>query len=139
MTQPNALLIQVLVDRPGPLADEFVFIGGTVMGLLITENAVPPARPTKDVDVVDEATTILAYEEMKAKRLDAWFREDPDPDAPHLCRWIDDGLLLAPGASPKNAQGYCQDDIFNKVLSFVTRRLSGARVDERFTLRPYER
>lgn len=40
-----------------PLLDELVFVGGCVTGLLITDEAVPAARPTLDVDAIVEITS----------------------------------------------------------------------------------
>jgi hypothetical protein len=92
VTDPNLQLLEAVVERLGRLSEEFVFVGGAVVGLLLTDEAAPPARPTRDVDVVVEATTVLEYEAVKAKLREAGFREEPD--APHLCRWIADDVLL---------------------------------------------
>ncbi len=40
------------VDQPGDLADEMVFLGGCVTGLLVTDPAAPPFRATDDVDAI---------------------------------------------------------------------------------------
>lgn len=92
MTDPNLQLLEAVALRLGRLSEEFVFVGGAVVGLLLTDEAAPPARPTRDVDVVVEATTVLEYEAVKAKLREAGFREEPD--APHLCRWTADDVLL---------------------------------------------
>jgi hypothetical protein len=39
--------------------DSFVFVGGAVVDLLITDPAAPYARSTKDVDVIVEAASRL--------------------------------------------------------------------------------
>jgi len=41
----------------GPLRGEFVLVGGSAAGLLVTEPAAAPVRVTRDVDMVVEATS----------------------------------------------------------------------------------
>lgn len=42
------------MDRLGPLVEDFVFLGGCAVGLLLTDRAAPPVRATVDVDVITE-------------------------------------------------------------------------------------
>ena len=37
----------------GPLCERFVFTGGSIVELLITDEAGPPVRSTEDVDVIE--------------------------------------------------------------------------------------
>lgn len=49
---PNVLLLQTAADQLGEaLLQELVFVGGAIIGLLITDPAMPAIRPTEDVDV----------------------------------------------------------------------------------------
>lgn len=89
---PNLKLLEAVVERLGPLTADLVFIGGSVAGLLITDEAAPPPRPTTDVDVIVEATTLLQYEEVKTRLRGCGFEEDPT--AAHMCRWTDGTALL---------------------------------------------
>ena len=36
----------------GPLLDKVVFVGGSILGLLITDAAARAPRPTHDVDII---------------------------------------------------------------------------------------
>lgn len=64
--------------------DKFVFIGGGLVPLLITDPAASPARPTKDVDVVFNIETLSAYSYMRQDLLRIGFRDDIFADKP-LC------------------------------------------------------
>ena len=61
----------------GPLADQVVFVGGAILGLLLTDPAAPPIRITEDVDLVMEAATLGAYQDFDRALLKSGFRNDP--------------------------------------------------------------
>ncbi|MGC9950358.1 MAG: hypothetical protein ABSF64_28670 [Bryobacteraceae bacterium] len=65
-----------------PLLDEFVFVGGTVTGLLITDEAAADPRPTFDVDVIAEITSYAAYATFGDRLRALGFREDTREGAP---------------------------------------------------------
>jgi len=68
------------------LCAELVFVGGAVAGLLITDPAMPPIRPTEDVDVICKALVLTDYHRVEAALRAQGFVHDPDIDAP-ICRW----------------------------------------------------
>lgn len=83
-----------------------MFIGGSVVGLLVTDQAAPIPRATKDVDlVVEEVTTTIAYLRFvdELQRLD--FRSDQEAGAP-LCRYVIDGHKLDVVPSDPAAIGF---------------------------------
>ena len=63
-------------------ADKFVFIGGGIVPLLITDPAAAPARPTKDVDVVFAITSASDYTSIWVKLLGAGFTDDMTREKP---------------------------------------------------------
>lgn len=62
--------------------DEFVFVGGGIVPLLITDPAAPAARPTKDVDVVFEIVSPGLYSMLWRDLLNAGFQDDLTADKP---------------------------------------------------------
>lgn len=54
VANPNLPMLESVVAALGPLCPRFVFIGGCVTELLITDAATPPVRTTRDVDVIVE-------------------------------------------------------------------------------------
>jgi predicted nucleotidyltransferase len=77
--------------RLGALRERVVFVGGMVRGLLITDTAASPFRPTDDVDLIVGVASLVAYNGLSNELRALGFREDTEPGAP-LCRWIVDGI-----------------------------------------------
>lgn len=71
--------------------NDVVYVGGAIIGLLLTDEAAPSIRPTLDVDVVTPVATRSAYNAIEAKLRAAGFRQSMDEEAP-ICRWILDGI-----------------------------------------------
>lgn len=92
-TDPNLPLLESVVKALGPLCQQFVFVGGCVTGLLITETAAPPVRVTKDVDAIVEILSLTEYHALERQLESGGFRHDRSPDAP-ICRWIVGSALL---------------------------------------------
>lgn len=83
----NALMLESVADRLGDdLLAEFVFVGGAVAGLLITDPAMPSIRSTEDVDLLVQALTLADYHRVEKTLTARGFRHDMSPDAP-ICRW----------------------------------------------------
>jgi len=90
---PNLPLLESVARAFGPLRERFVFIGGCVSGLLVTDAAAPPTRTTRDVDVIVEVVTLADYHHLEKELLAAGFRHDRSPDAP-VCRWTIGAALV---------------------------------------------
>ena len=67
MSDPNIDALAVVAQALGELRDEVVFLGGAVLGLLISDEAASPIRPTDDVDLIIEVATRLEYAAFEAK------------------------------------------------------------------------
>ncbi len=77
-----------------PLLGEFVFVGGQVAELLVTDPAAVRVRPTDDVDVVVPITTRTAYHALQQRLMALGFTPDHRAGAP-VCRMrTADHLLL---------------------------------------------
>jgi hypothetical protein len=87
-------LLELAAQTLEPLLDEVVFLGGATLTLWITDPGAPPPRPTKDVDVVVEATTRSGFHAFEARLRSLGFREDREDGV--ICRWRhdDSGLIL---------------------------------------------
>ena len=77
-----------------PLLGEFVFVGGQVAELLVTDAATVRIRATDDVDVVVQVTTRGAYHDLQMRLITLGFAPDQRIGAP-ICRMrtVDDLLL----------------------------------------------
>src|SRR5258706_11034328 len=70
-----------------PLLGELVFVGGSVTGLLITDEAAGNPRTTFDVDAIAEITSYAEYAAFGDRLRALGFAEDTSEGAP-LCRWV---------------------------------------------------
>jgi hypothetical protein len=76
-----------------PLIGELVFVGGSVTGLLITDEAAADPRTTIDVDAIAEITSYAEYAAFGGRLRALGFEEDVSEGAP-LCRWVHQGTIL---------------------------------------------
>ena len=81
------------VERIDELADEMVFLGGCATGLLITDDAAPPIRVTRDVDAIVQVVSRADYYQLSEKLRAKGFKEDVSNDAP-ICRWVAENIIL---------------------------------------------
>lgn len=79
-----ALLDLAAQDLKG-LLDDVVFVGAATVELWISDPAVPPIRPTKDVDVVVEVTTRTEFYRFEERLRSVGFIEDQESEV--ICRW----------------------------------------------------
>lgn len=86
MTNPNLDLLKIAAQQLRPLLEEVVFVGGCMIGLLITDEAAPDVRATIDVDIIAEITSYIDLTIFSDRLRNLGFAEDMDKDAP-TCRW----------------------------------------------------
>lgn len=84
-------LIQV-VELLGPLAQEFVFLGGSIVPLLVTNEAAPDARTTTDVDVIVHVLTRSEYRNIEERLQALHFHLDMTDEV--MCRFKNGELIL---------------------------------------------
>jgi predicted nucleotidyltransferase len=90
---PNIGVLELVAQALGPLAQEMMLVGGCAVGLLMTDTARPPVRPTGDVDLVAEVASVADYYHSLSPRLkECGFVESPSDD--HMCRWKKGNLLV---------------------------------------------
>lgn len=85
--------IATVAERLGSLRERVVFLGGAVLGLLVTDEAAPEVRVTDDVDVVLEIGSRSEYYRLGEELLRLGFtqrRQEGDP----VCRWSVAGILV---------------------------------------------
>ena len=78
--------IEFVANEFRKLPCDFAFLGGAVLGVLITDPAAPPARTTKDVDVLVNTPTRKSYTDLEAQLRKLGFKNDTTEGAP-ICRW----------------------------------------------------
>lgn len=68
-----------------PFLDEVAFVGGATIALWITDPAAPEPRPTKDVDVVVEVASRLAWHNFEERLRAQGLRNGSSSQV--ICRW----------------------------------------------------
>ena len=68
-----------------------VFLGGAATGLLITDEAAPKVRSTKDVDVIVEILSRSDFYQLEETLRSLGFTQPMDKDA-LICRWLIDEI-----------------------------------------------
>ena len=91
---PNVVMLELVARRLGAkLRDQFAFVGGAVVGLLITDPANPAIRPTDDVDIVAEVVALAGYHRIESALRKLGFQQNKQSGAP-ICRWQVDGITV---------------------------------------------
>jgi hypothetical protein len=93
-SDPNVQMLDVVAQRlGGDLCSRLVFVGGAVAGLLITDPAQPPIRPTEDVDLLAQVLLRAEYYALEAEPRTRGFQQDLRVGAP-ICRWTVDDVTV---------------------------------------------
>lgn len=90
---PNRVMIIHVATRLEPLLEQFVFLGGCALGLLISDSSAPAPRMTVDVDVIVEVGSRSDYNHLKSQLYELGLCEDDSEGAP-ICRWVLDGIKV---------------------------------------------
>lgn len=88
----NRILVERLSTHIVPLLDQIVLVGGCAVGFLITDEAQLLIRPTDDVDLATEITTLPDYYKFTDQLKALGFSEDTETGM--TCRWRKDELCL---------------------------------------------
>jgi predicted nucleotidyltransferase len=102
----NRELLIAAARRLGPLLDAVVFVGGSTTELLITDEAAAEIRPTDDVDVIADITSMSQYVAFSARLRKLGFAEDTSEGAP-ICRWVTAEIVLDVMPTDEKLLGFC--------------------------------
>lgn len=90
---PNVARLTSAATKLEPLLDQIVFVGGCVTGLLLTDPAAAPVRPTLDVDAIVAISSYADFTLLENHMRQLGFHESHAEGAP-VCRWISGDLIL---------------------------------------------
>lgn len=90
----NLAMVGHVAKRLGRLCGSFVFVGGAVVDLLITDAAAPAVRPTRVVDVIVEVASLNDYYRLGDLLRPLGFREDHLGEGSPICRWVIDDIKV---------------------------------------------
>ncbi len=81
------MLLTVASSLPAELKDQVVFLGGSVVSLLVTDEAFSGIRTTRDVDLIVNASGRSRFHSIEESLRNAGFSQILDDDPPIICRW----------------------------------------------------
>ncbi len=86
--------LEQLVSIIGDLTEQFIFVGGSVVPLLVTDKAAPSARVTEDIDVIVNVTSRSRMYDIEERLRALGFGPDLTDENPIICRHVKDSLIL---------------------------------------------
>jgi hypothetical protein len=93
LPNPNLVRLTEAAAKLEPLLDEIAFVGGCVTGLLLTDPAAAPVRPTLDVDAIVAVASYAEFANLEARLRELGFHHPHAEGAP-ICRWMNGDLIL---------------------------------------------
>lgn len=85
-------LIEKVAGALGSLNDEVVYVGGAVVSLYVTDPAAPDVRPTDDVDIILEITSLGKLEALREELHKKGFSQSAEDDV--VCRFRYEGIKV---------------------------------------------
>jgi len=89
----NIEILTKATELLGDLTEEMVFLGGCVVGLMITDKAAPEIRATVDVDAIIQVASRSDYYQL-SERLYARGFHAPTEENPPICRFQCEEIIL---------------------------------------------
>jgi hypothetical protein len=78
--------VALVARHLGSLGDGVAFLGGAIVDLLLTDPAAPPARVTRDVDLIVEVASRRDYWALQRDLEARGFVQDEEDGI--ICRWV---------------------------------------------------
>lgn len=103
--QRNLESLTLIAHRLEELCNEVTFVGGCIIGLLITDKAAPDVRFTVDVDCIINVISKPGYHSLSEKLRQKGFKEMSFGNHP-ICRWDCDGILIDVMPTDKSVLGF---------------------------------
>ena len=97
MRKPNPAnleMVRLVAERLAELLGSVVFVGGSIVDLLITDPAAPQVRSTKDVDIIVEIASRHDYYRLGETLRTLGFKEDLQSADGPVCRWVVDDIRV---------------------------------------------
>ena len=85
-------LITRVAEALGDLNDQVVYVGGAVVSLYVTDPAAPDVRPTDDIDIILEITSLGKLEALREDLNRKGFTQSPDDNV--MCRFRYKGIKV---------------------------------------------
>jgi len=91
-TTINRMATVKIAKALGELNREVVFVGGAMVSLYIDDPSAEDIKPTKDIDLTFQITTVSQLEALRQALIEKGFHEDTESNI--ICRFIFEDLLV---------------------------------------------
>lgn len=122
------MLLTVANSLPEELKDHVVFLGGSVVSLLITDQAFSGIRPTRDVDMIVDSSSRSSFHTIEEKLRNAGFRQVLDDDPPVICRWRINSVIVDLMPCDESILGFSNKWYKEAVKNFSVVNLAGTAI-----------
>ncbi len=130
---PPVEMIRAAAERLGDLREDVAFLGGAVVGLLVTDPAARAPRPTDVVDIVVEVASRLEYNELEQRLRFLGFENAMEGP---VCRFQHSEIVLDVMPTLKEVLGF-GNEWYTAALEKSEWRNLGAGVTGRIITAPY--
>jgi len=115
----HTAMIKKIAERLGPLRAKVVFLGGSATGFHITDKAEPEVRATRDVDIIVEAASVVAYHRLEKTLIELGFSQKIQEEDP-ICRWYIDDVIVDLMPTDENILGFSNSWYLPAIKNSVT-------------------
>ena len=122
------MLLTVAKSLPPELQDHVVFLGGSVVSLLITDQAFSVIRPTRDVNMIVDASNRSSFHTIEEALRTAGFRQVLDDEPPVICRWRVNSVIVDLMPCDESILGFSNKWYKEAVKNFTVVNLAGTDV-----------
>ena len=129
------MLLTVAKSLPEELKDHVVFLGGSVVSLLITDQAFSGIRPTRDVDMIVDSSNRSSFHTIEESLRNAGFCQVLDDEPPVICRWRVNSVIVDLMPCDESILGFSNKWYKEAVKNFTVVNLAGT--DVRIVSAPY--
>ena len=133
--QRNKELLIKVANKLQELCNDVTFVGGSVLGFLITDSAAPDVRFTVDVDCIINIVSHSDYYKLSKKLREKGLKEIIVGNDP-ICRWNCDGVLVDIMPTDKKILGFSNRWYQNAILYSIKKKLS-AKIEIKIISAPY--
>lgn len=133
--QKNKLSLIAVANKLQEICQDIIFVGGCVVGFLITDSAAPDVRFTVDVDCIINIVSYSDYYKLSKKLREKGLKEMMFGDHP-ICRWSCDGILVDIMPTDKSILGFSNRWYKDAILNSIEKKLN-AHVTVKIISAPY--
>lgn len=124
--QRNKELLTRVANKLQEMCDDVTFVGGAIIGFLITDPAAPDVRFTVDVDCIINIVTHSDYYKISKKLREKGLKEMSSGDHP-ICRWDCDGVLVDIMPTDKGILGFSNRWYKNAISNSIAKQINPNR------------